>query len=137
MKLLHIISFFFFQLLAFENVHCAENPSAFSKIKPLVFQVKTSRDANSSKASYGTGFVVDSSGLLITNYHVISSVVQDRYNLYKIFVVDKDQNYQAEIINFSVVHDLALIKINKKFDNILSIIIHIDNIYIAIKPSEK
>jgi serine protease Do len=94
-----------------------DNPELYSHTKPYVFQVKTSQNANSSKASYGTGFVVHNDGLLITNYHVISTIVQDKLNRYKIYVVDKENSYQAEIIDFSVINDLALIKINRKFND--------------------
>lgn len=117
---------FFFILLSFFiscNAFSIEFSTSrtYAEIKKSVFQIKTSRDANSSKASYGTGFVVDTSGLLITNYHVISTVIQDRYNLYKIYVVDKDKNFEAEVLDFSVVHDLALIRIKNTFSTALKI----------------
>jgi serine protease Do len=97
------------------------NPKLYSDIKPYVFQVKTSQDANASKSSYGTGFVVHKDGLLITNYHVISTVVQDKFNRYKIFAVDKENYYEAKVIDFNIINDLALIKIEKKFDQVMTL----------------
>ena len=97
-KILLALGSYFFIINALANLN--RNPFLFSKVKSLVFQVKTSQSAHSAKTSYGTGFVVDESGLLLTNYHVISTVVQDKYNRYKIFVVDKGKSYQAEIIKF-------------------------------------
>jgi serine protease Do len=103
------------------NVQCkpVDNPKLYEKVRPFVFQVKTSQTANSSKSSYGTGFVVGKEGFLITNYHVISTIVQDKYSRYKIYVVDKENSYEAEIINFSVIDDLALIKIKRNFENVM------------------
>jgi len=105
----------------------------FKLVRPMVYQVKTSKDAISSKASYGTGFVVDYSGLLITNYHVVSEVIQDEDKRYKLFIVDDEKSIPAEIVSFSVIHDLAIIKVNRKFEKILTIYdekpIHGETIY--------
>ena len=118
-KKILIFSISLYSIISFgKNI---DNPKLYSKIKPFVFQVKTSQDANSSKASYGTGFLVDKSGILVTNYHVISTVIQDKFDRYKIYVVDKDQIYEAQVINFSVIDDLALIKINKTFESAIKL----------------
>jgi hypothetical protein len=91
-----------------------ESDSLFKKISPLVFRVKTALTANAPKASYGSGFVVDEKGLLITNYHVISDVVQGKGG-YQNFVIMNEKPIPAEILGFDVVHDLALIKIDHVF----------------------
>lgn len=90
------------------------NDSLFIKISPLVFRVKTALTANAPKASYGSGFVVDEKGLLITNYHVISEVVQGKGG-YQNFVIMNEKPYPAEILGFDVIQDLALIKIDYVF----------------------
>jgi serine protease Do len=112
-KFVYIILIFTFNNHVFGQ--SVDHPELYSQTKPYVFKVKTSQNANSSKASYGTGFVVDKDGLLITNYHVISTIIQDKFNRYKIFVVDKENSFEAKVIDFSVINDLALIKINRKF----------------------
>ena len=91
----------------------------FSRVQPYVFKVKTSPTAESPQASYGTGFVVDGSGLLITNYHVISeSLVEPKKN--KIFVMVNDQPIAGEVLAVNVVQDLSLIRVKKTFSKALS-----------------
>lgn len=112
--------FFFLILLLFSTAVFAEkvkdNDLLYKKVKPYVYQVKTSQSAESSKASYGTGFVVDGDeGLLLTNYHVVATYIQDEDDRYKIFVTDKDEVQEAEVLDFSVTYDLALIKVKKKY----------------------
>ncbi|MCO4794190.1 MAG: trypsin-like peptidase domain-containing protein [Bacteriovoracaceae bacterium] len=106
---------FLYMTSSFANVG-KDNDHLYKKVKPFVFQVKTSQSADSSKASYGTGFVVKGrEGLLLTNYHVVSTYIQDEDNRYKIFVTDKENVFEAEVLDFSVIYDLALIKIKRKF----------------------
>lgn len=90
----------------------------FAKVLPFVFKVKTSPTADSPQASYGTGFVVDKSGLLVTNYHVVSDfVTEPKKN--KIFVMVNDAPLSAQVLAVDVVHDLALIRIDKTFRSAL------------------
>lgn len=115
-----MIFIFSFTSNAVEEVK--DNDILYKKVKPYVYQVKTSQSADSSKASYGTGFVVDGEeGLMLTNYHVVSTYIQDEDDRYKIFVTDKDEVHEAEILDFSVIYDLALIKVNRKFKGELRI----------------
>lgn len=90
----------------------------FKLLHKTTFQIKTSLSLNNSdKSSYGSGFVVDAKqGLLITNYHVVSDIVQADDENYKLYVIDNNIPYQAEILNVDVLKDLALIKVAKKFD---------------------
>lgn len=87
---------------------------AFKAIKPLIFQIKTSQSANMSKNSYGTGFVVDPSGLIITNYHVVSSHVW-RPESNQIYAMIDNKSVKAELLKVDFVNDLALLKVDHKF----------------------
>lgn len=99
----------------------------FEKVLPLVFKVKTSPSAHSPQASYGTGFVVDKAGLLITNYHVVSdSIVEPEKN--KIFVMVAEMPMPAKVLAVNVVQDLALLRIDKTFEKVLP--------FAADKPSQ-
>ncbi|MCK5073397.1 MAG: trypsin-like peptidase domain-containing protein [Bacteriovoracaceae bacterium] len=98
-----------------------QDQDLYARVKHYVYQIKTATDAKSSKASYGTGFVVDKNGLVITNYHVVADALQDEDKNFKIFLVDGDKSIPARIVNISVIHDLALLKVKKKFKNALSI----------------
>ena len=57
--------------------------------------------------SLGSGFIIDSSGLIITNNHVVAGAKDIRLKLYK-----KDKEYQAEVLGRDPKTDLALLKIN-------------------------
>lgn len=98
----------------------AQNPprgqDLFDHMKDLLVRVKAADSVSSPKASYGTGFVIDPSGIIATNYHVISNYVMQPGNQWKIIVETQDlQNIEAELIDLSVVDDLAIIRVNKKF----------------------
>lgn len=64
--------------------------------------------------SIGSGFFIDRSGYLITNYHVISALYEDnRKSVAQLYVrVGKEQlRVPAQVIGFSKVNDLALLKV--------------------------
>ena len=90
----------------------------FAKVLPFAYKVKTSPSADSPQASYGTGFVVDREGLLISNYHVVAdSIIEPKKN--KIFVIIDDQPIAGKVLAIDVVHDLSLIRIDKTFPRAL------------------
>ncbi|MEZ4814803.1 MAG: serine protease [Bdellovibrionota bacterium] len=92
----------------------------FDHVKDLLVRVKAADSISSPKSSYGTGFVVDKSGIIATNYHVISDYVMQPGNQWKIIVETQDlKNIEAELIGLSVVDDLALIRINQSFPGAL------------------
>ena len=62
----------------------------------------------------GSGFIVDSSGLIITNGHVVSmmDIENPRDTARRITVIlHNDKKYQARVIGFSLDPDIALLKI--------------------------
>jgi serine protease Do len=94
--------------------------TSFEKLKPLLFQVKTSSGATAEKSSYGTGFVVGKDGYLLTNYHVVAGAIWQPLTE-KVFVVSNHENIPAQIIDIDVVHDLALIKTTLKFSKTIQL----------------
>ena len=96
----------------------AKARDTYNKISPLIFQVKTSSSRDLEKNSYGTGFVVDSKGLLLTNYHVVADALWKKKEL-KIYVLIDKKNIEAEIINVDFVNDLALIRVPNKFNKVI------------------
>lgn len=81
----------------------------------LVYQLKTATDAKAPKASYGSGFVVDKSGLLATNFHVVSSALHEP-GRYRLYFVDGETVLPATVIAFDAVNDLALVKVQRTFE---------------------
>ena len=71
------------------------NPPGYSRPEPL--------------RSLGTGFIIRSNGLILTNTHVVS-----RADTIQVQLKDDPQLYKAEIVGQDVYTDIALIKINTK-----------------------
>jgi len=92
----------------------------FSRVKPLVFQIKTAISESAPKSSYGTGFVVDKSGLLITNFHVVSEAVLEPEQ-YKVYLVDGGTSMLAEVLAVNPVNDVALLRVARTFADKINI----------------
>ena len=92
--------------------------NAFSKVKDSVVQITTeyrpsdsssqlfdTSSANSIPVKYGSGFVYDKSGYIITNFHVVNSAIN-------IVVTFNDGNsYPAKLIGTDSYGDVAVIKL--------------------------
>ncbi len=61
------------------------------------------------KVGGGSGFIVDGSGLILTNRHVVADPKADY-----MVVLDEEKKYKAEILAKDSVNDVAVIKINAK-----------------------
>src|SRR5579872_1751863 len=59
-------------------------------------------------ASLGSGFIIDPSGLIVTNNHVIANAEQITVTL------SDDTSYQARVVGRDPVTDLALLKVDAK-----------------------
>jgi serine protease Do len=64
----------------------------------------------------GTGFIIDKSGLILTNNHVVEGASKIRVSLYG---EDEDQEYEAKIIGRDPLTDSALIELIEKPDHAL------------------
>lgn len=62
----------------------------------------------------GSGFFIDKKGYIVTNHHVISDMVDPKYEgfsrLYIKLAADQDTRIPAKVIGYDKVHDLALLK---------------------------
>ena len=92
----------------------------FEKISKLTFQIKTAVSIDAAKASYGTGFVVDKSGILATNFHVVETALSHP-DQYKIFLVESGKSKPVVVVDFDAINDLALLKIDETYDDIVPI----------------
>jgi len=74
----------------------------------------------------GSAFFIDSSGLLITNYHVISSEVDPKYEGYSRMYIrmgdSTSHRFPARVIGYDKALDLALIKTEYKSEFVFSIV---------------
>lgn len=97
--------------------------SIYNQLKEIVLQVMISISASSSKISYGSGFIIDREGYIVTNYHVVSKALFYP-NSYKVYINENSASIEpieAKIISFDIVHDLALLKVNKNYNKFISL----------------
>ena len=82
----------------------------YERIRPQLLQVRTLLRTQDSQSSVGSGFLVDASGLLVTNYHVISdhALRPARHRL--VYATVDGHQGPLELLAFDVVHDLALLR---------------------------
>jgi serine protease Do len=84
----------------------------FERIKRRVAQVRIIERRSGSRSSIGSAFFVDAEGHAITNYHVISSIVQhpEDYTAELMNEGSGDQAVPVRVVDVDVVHDLAIIR---------------------------
>lgn len=105
--------------IAAANVFASEsmptNTKSVASVLGDVFQIKIATDANSPKAAYGSCFVVDTAGILATNFHVVAYALHDpkKYHLY---LIDGDRSIPAEVVAIDAVNDLALVQVDRTFN---------------------
>jgi hypothetical protein len=85
----------------------------FERFRDAIVQVQITNALSGERAGFGTGFYVAREGLLVTNYHVVSAVVQ-KPDTYRVELVGVDgTKVRPEIVNFDLVNDLALLRVAK------------------------
>jgi S1-C subfamily serine protease len=82
----------------------------YERTRQRLVQVRTLLQTQDSQSTVGSGFLVDDSGLLVTNYHVVSqfALQPGRYRL--VYVTVDGQEGALQLLAFDVVHDLALLR---------------------------
>ena len=88
--------------------------------------IKIERGRGYADKILGSAFYVDASGLLITNYHVIASEVDPKYEGYSRMYIrmgdSTSPRYPARVIGWDKALDLALIKTEHKSDFVFSVV---------------
>ncbi len=77
-------------------------------------QAKTGIFGNSSASTgEGSGIIYTADGYIITNYHVISSVLTTSNSKIEVYLAgNTESSYEATVVGYNVSNDLAVIKIN-------------------------
>lgn len=87
--------------------------------------IKIVNGAGYADVVLGSGFFIDERGYLITNYHVIDSMVNPKYEgysrLYIKLLSDPDTKIPAKVIGYDPVLDLALLKVEIKPEFVLNL----------------
>jgi S1-C subfamily serine protease len=80
-------------------------PGVVSKVEPGLVIINTALQYNGEEAA-GTGMVITSGGLVLTNNHVIEDSTRITAT-----VVSTGRTYQAQVVGYDVTGDIALIKL--------------------------
>lgn len=107
---LRIFAFAGFALVLFALPAHAENTATevFDDLSQMVFQVRVIDLASGDKFSIGSGFQVAESGLIATNFHVVSSYVHEPEK-FRLEVVLDEKPRPAQLLRVDVIHDLAIL----------------------------
>ncbi len=89
-----------------EKIYGSSEQSPFDSLLPFNFQLPQS-EGGTQEIGGGSGFIVKSDGLIVTNRHVVSDSEAD-YTV----VTEDSKKYSAEVIATDTVTDLALLKID-------------------------
>jgi len=82
----------------------------FSSRGPAVVQIRVVDSASGDKSSVGSGFQVDASGLLVTNFHVVAEFAHAPRRFRLEYLDAAGERVPLELLDVDVVHDLALLR---------------------------
>lgn len=72
------------------------------------------------KDGHGSGFAIGNDGYIITNFHVIAGKVYDKFDTVNVILSNGDK-VLAKIIQCNRNQDIALLKIDRKFDKVFKL----------------
>lgn len=96
--------------LLWQGAALAAATEVFEKYADRVVQVRVLEQGSGSKSVIGSGFYVSPDGIVLTNYHVVSSLVFQP-NDFRVELLDSaGKTLAARVLDVDVVHDLAILK---------------------------
>ncbi len=95
-------------LIAPAAAEAEDTPSVFQRYRDAVVKIRITETSSGAKAVIGSGFYVRASGLVATNYHVVSQLVQHPERYRAQCETASGEVHDLEILAIDVVHDLAV-----------------------------
>lgn len=84
-------------------------PDVFRRFSDRVVKIQVFATRSSAKAELGSGFYVDGAGTIVTNYHVISKLINEP-GRYRAELTDAhDATAPVTVVAIDVVNDLAVL----------------------------
>lgn len=93
----------------------------YSNVEKSVYQIRVINKRTGKKSSIGSGFVVTRDNILATNYHVVSEYVNDPDVFSLEYLSTTGDTGSLELMDFDIVHDLAVVKATKPMGEPLKI----------------
>ncbi len=84
--------------------------SVFAAAKDRIVQVRLIDQAGNAKNALGSGFVIAEGGRIISNYHVVSGLVNHPGRFRAEYLNQNGESGKLELLDIDVVHDLALLR---------------------------
>ena len=110
-------------LLLLLPVANAENNTVniYSDVEHSVYQIRVLNKQTHKKSVIGSGFVVGRSDILATNYHVVSSYVNEPETYDLEYFSTSGETGALELLDLDVIHDIAVVKARKSLGKPLNI----------------
>lgn len=108
-----ILRYMFFALALYSAMGFAQQTAQnlFSHYQSALYQIRIIELGSGNKSSIGSGFQINDSGVLVTNYHVVSEFVYFPEK-YRIEYLAADGSVgDLSLVNIDVVNDLALVQV--------------------------
>lgn len=110
MRLLVIISLALMQFMPAARADEQDAAQLFAQFKDRIFQIRLIDLEAENKSALGTGFLVAQDGLIATNFHVISGLV-NKPGKYRVEYLDEQgEKGDLQLLDFDVINDLALLQ---------------------------
>jgi hypothetical protein len=109
----------FFALALYSAMGFAQQTAQnlFSHYQSALYQIRIIELGSGNKSSIGSGFQINNSGVLVTNYHVVSEFVYFPEK-YRIEYLAADGSVgDLSLVNIDVVNDLALVQVKSGSNN--------------------
>ena len=87
-----------------------DTSNIYTNVEKSVYQIRVLNKETGKKSSIGSGFVVTKDNILATNYHVVSEYINDPDVFSLEFLSTTGKTGPLELIDFDIVHDLAVVK---------------------------
>lgn len=86
----------------------------YSSAKNDLLQIRVLLKSGRTQASVGSGFMIGTSDLVVTNYHVMSQIALEPDIYVGEFVDTNGQRGEVELLAIDVLHDLAVLRVGRK-----------------------
>lgn len=93
----------------------------YNKSKDSVYQIQTIDLATNEKTSIGSGFRINKKGYIVSNYHVVSSVVLNPDKYRSVYLDEDGSKHDLEVLAIDVVHDIAILQSKNLSSDFLSL----------------
>lgn len=99
----------------------SESSSIYSDVEGSVYQVRVINQQTGKKTTIGSGFVVMQSDIIATNYHVVSTFINNPGEFELDYLSTTGNTGSLELLAVDVIHDLAVLRAERPLGEPLKI----------------